>query len=69
MTEASFLGGDHVDGVNEGTDLLPALADGEPAGAGFSIPLGEGTYTYLIQQTGPQVSGYALVFALRVAGH
>jgi hypothetical protein len=68
-TEASFLGGDHVDGIAEGTDLLPALADGEPAGTGFSIPLGEGTYTYVIQQTGPQLIGYALVFSLRLVGH
>jgi hypothetical protein len=56
----SFLGGDHVDGVAEGTDLLPALADAMPAGTGFTVPLGPGTYSYLIQQTGPQLTGYKL---------
>ena len=61
---ASFLGGDHVDGVAEGTDLLPALADGMPAGTGFTAPLGPGTYSYVFQQTGPQTSGYTLEFVV-----
>jgi hypothetical protein len=69
MTEASFLGGDHVDGVAEGTDLLPALADGEPAGTGFAVPLGPGTYSYVIQQTGPQLTRYELSFKVKLAGH
>jgi hypothetical protein len=60
----SFLGGDHVDGAAEGTDLLPALADGVPAGTGFTVPLGPGTYSYVIQQTGPQVSAYTLEFVV-----
>ncbi len=66
-TAASFLGGDHVDGSAEGTDLLLALADGAPAGSGFTVPLGPGTYSYVIQQTGPQVSAYTLTFAIRRA--
>jgi hypothetical protein len=64
-TEGSFLGGDHVDGAAEGSDLLPALADGEPAGTGFTVPLGAGTYSYVIQQTGPPLSGYKLQFVVR----
>ena len=60
MTAGLFLGGDHVTTAAEGTDLLPALADGMPAGTGFTPPLGPGVYSYLIQQTGPQLSGYRI---------
>jgi hypothetical protein len=68
-TAGSFLGGDHVDGIAEGTDLLPALADAMPAGTGFTIPLGPGTYSYVIQQTGPQTSGYSLTFEVSGPHH
>jgi hypothetical protein len=68
-SEASFLGGDHVDAIAEGTDLLPALADGVPAGSGFTLPLGSGTYSYVIQQTGSQTSGYTVSFTVGIAGH
>jgi hypothetical protein len=61
-TAGNFLGGDHLDGTDEGSDLLPRLADGVPAGTGFTVPLRAGTYSYLIQQTGPQTSGYSLQF-------
>jgi hypothetical protein len=67
-TAGNFLGGDHVDGTAEGTDLLPALADGTPAGTGFTVPLGPGTYSYVIQQTGPQVTGYTLEFVISGRG-
>jgi len=59
---AFFLGGDHVDQLAVGTDMLPALAAGNLAGVGFSNPLGQGTYTYLVQQTGPQVCSYEFSF-------
>jgi hypothetical protein len=65
---ASFLGGDHVDPVADGTDLLPALADGMPAGTGFTLPLGPGTYSYVIQQTGPHISAYGLEFEIGISG-
>jgi hypothetical protein len=67
-TAGSFLGGDHLDAAPPGTDLLPALADGMPAGTGFTAPLGPGTYSYLIQQTGPQISGYSLKFVVSIHG-
>jgi hypothetical protein len=67
-TGGNFLGGDHVDAAPAGTDLLPALADAMPNGTGFTVPLGPGTYSYVIQQTGPQVSGYSLQFVLGIQG-
>jgi len=63
-TSGSFLGGQHVDPVPAGTDLLPGLALTPVAGTGFAIPLGPGTYSYLIQQTGPQFTPYDLEFVI-----
>lgn len=57
-----FLGGDHIDQLAPGTDLLAILATAPLAGTGFTAPLGPGTYTYHLQQTGQQVVGYELVF-------
>lgn len=48
--EDFYLGGDHAVSVLPTDDLLLDLADGTPAGTGFSTPLGPGTYTYLMQQ-------------------
>ncbi len=62
--EATLLGGAHLDPAPAGTDLLPVLATGAQAGSGFQRPLGHGTYTYLIQQTGPQISEYELEFVV-----
>lgn len=75
-TAGSFLGGAHLDPVPSGTDLLPTLAAAAIAGTGFSVPLGPGTYSYVIQQTGPPLTAYTLDFlvtpepstALLVAG-
>jgi hypothetical protein len=61
-TAAGFLGGDHLDPAPAGTDLLPALAGAPLAGVGFALPLGPGTYTYLLQQTGPELTRYRLDF-------
>lgn len=59
------LGGNHHDPIGLGADLLPAIAGGGISGGdGFTIPLGAGTYTFLVQQTGPQVSGYSLDFVV-----
>ncbi|MEO0971994.1 MAG: VPLPA-CTERM sorting domain-containing protein [Pseudomonadota bacterium] len=57
-----FLGGAHLDPLPEGTDMLSILAAAPQAGQGFDGPLGPGTYSYVIQQTGPQVSGYTIDF-------
>ena len=60
-TAGLFLGASHVNPpVN--VDLLPVLAAAPAAGTGFTAPLGAGTYSYLIQQTGPQRDGYSLEF-------
>lgn len=64
-TIASFLGSNHVDGSMAGTDMLPTMAAAPFGEIGFSIPLGAGTYTYLVQQTGPQVDAYTLDLVVR----
>jgi hypothetical protein len=38
------------------------LASAPLGGTGFEVPLGAGTYTYLVQQTGPQQTGYSIEF-------
>lgn len=60
-----FLGGDHLNTLPSGTDTLPLLAAAPLAGTGFDVPLPAGSYTYVIQQTGPQNTGYALDFVIR----
>jgi PEP-CTERM motif len=60
-TADQFLGGDHLN-PPVGVDLLPTLAAAPLAGTGFTVPLGPGTYSYLVQQTGPQLTGYSLEF-------
>jgi hypothetical protein len=61
QTAGNFLGGDHLN-PPVGVDLLPALATGSVAGTGFTIPLEAGTYSYLVQQTGPELTGYSIEF-------
>jgi len=65
-TQDNFLGGNHVNAFEVGTDLLPGLAP-PPAGtgligSGFDVPLGAGTYSYLFQQTAPDLTNYSLDF-------
>ena len=60
----SFLGGDHLDATSIGTNLLLDLESGGLAGTGFTIPLGPGTYSYLVQQTGPEHTAYTLDFVV-----
>jgi hypothetical protein len=62
-TAGNFLGGDHLT-PTIGADRLPGLAAalGGQAGTGFTVPLQAGTYSYLVQQTGPQLTGYSLEF-------
>jgi hypothetical protein len=63
----SFLAGDHLNSEVPGTDLLPDLAGAAQAGTGFTVPLGPGTYSYLVQQTGAEESGYSLDFVIASA--
>ena len=59
-----FLGGDHMDQLESGTDLLAILAGAPLAGTGFATPLGAGTYSYHVQQTGPNGNNYILEFVV-----
>lgn len=60
---SQYLGSAHLSFVGAEVNLLEDL--GTPlAGSGFEGPLGPGTYSYIIQQTGPVVSSYSLDFAV-----
>jgi hypothetical protein len=59
-----FLGSAHLDPEPPGTDILPNLAAAQTGGQGFDVPLGPGTYTYHVQQTGTQRTGYTLEFVI-----
>lgn len=61
--EDFYLGGEHLFPVPAGENMLPNLADGDPAGTGFTIPLGPGTHTYLVQQISGAVA-YDLQFVV-----
>ena len=64
---ADFLGGAHV-----GADQLPGvggslaadLAGAENIGTTFDFPLTAGDYSFVIQQTGPENTGYTLDFVV-----
>ncbi|MEO1575708.1 MAG: VPLPA-CTERM sorting domain-containing protein [Pseudomonadota bacterium] len=58
----AFLGGAHLDPFPAGTDLLARLTTDSLTGTGVTAPLGAGTYTFLVQQTGPQLTEYSLDF-------
>lgn len=59
-----FLGGAHLDPFPAGTDLLQRLVTDSLTGTGVTAPLGAGTYTFLVQQTGPQLTGYEMDFVV-----
>jgi len=55
-----YMGVDHVSDWQVGSDILNALTFAA-AGTGFSVPVGAGSYTYLIQQTGANdPTGYTI---------
>ena len=59
-TVSNFLGTNHVVPAQVGTDILLALAGAPFGGTGFTPPLGPGDYTFLIQQTGNELTAYSL---------
>jgi len=62
-TAGEFLGGSHLDrGLipDENFNVLERLAGAPQGGTGFIAPLGPGTYTINVQQTGPELTAYAL---------
>lgn len=64
-TAGSFLGLEFVLAGFAGTDMLPLLAVGSYGSTGFTIPLGPGTYSYVIQEvTGGQSASYQLSFVV-----
>jgi MYXO-CTERM domain-containing protein len=52
-----------------GQDLLPIMANplADPGAQGFTPPLGAGTYTFLIQQTGSALTSYQFDFGVTQA--
>jgi hypothetical protein len=70
-TSGSFLGGSHLDrGVfpSNTTNVLDRLALAPQGGVGFTTPLGPGTYTFNVQQTGPKLTAYSLGFEVAPGG-
>ncbi len=63
-TANSFLAGDHLDPLPPGSDLLDELVNSPTNGTGLTVPVGPGTYSFLVQQTGPELTGYTLDFVL-----
>ena len=63
-TANNFLGGNHMFNELPGTDLLPFLAAALTNGSGFTIPLGPGNYSYVMQQSGNQNTSYTLEFEI-----
>ncbi|MEM8954830.1 MAG: PEP-CTERM sorting domain-containing protein [Verrucomicrobiota bacterium] len=62
-TSSDFLGGSHLDtGIfpSPATNVLTTLANAPQGGVGFTAPLGPGTYTVNVQQTGQELSNYQL---------
>lgn len=64
-TSSDFLGGSHLDRLIFPTatdNVLTTLSGAPQGGTGFAAPLGPGSYTINVQQTGPQTTGYTLDF-------
>ncbi|MFT7464825.1 MAG: hypothetical protein ACI9EF_003185, partial [Pseudohongiellaceae bacterium] len=63
-TASNFLGGNHLYTEDSGYDMLVDLSLALTNGSGFSIPLGPGDYSYIIQQTGDPETFYTIEFEL-----
>ncbi|MDJ0850852.1 MAG: PEP-CTERM sorting domain-containing protein [Myxococcota bacterium] len=63
-TANDFLAGDHLDPAPAGTDLFDGLVNTPTNGTGLTVPVGPGTYSFVVQQTGPQLTGYTFDFVL-----
>ncbi len=61
---AQFLGSQHLGSTT--ANLLDGLGGNPVVGMGFEGPIGPGTYSYIIQQTGATTTSYTLDF--RVTG-
>ena len=62
---STFLGGSHLNRVrfsNATVNMLDRMSSQVQGGSGFSYPMGSGTYTFNVQQTGFQESVYEIQF-------
>jgi len=60
----SFLGSNHLVAQTPGTDMLPTLGTAPTGGIGFTPPLSAGDYTYHVQQTGTEWTGYEIALVV-----
>ena len=63
VSGTALLGGHHLDREifpSAATNVLTILSKAPLTGSGFKVPLGPGSYTINVQQTGPQLTAYAL---------
>lgn len=58
-----LLGWTHYGTDQEGTDILPAIGEGDGA-QGFVPPLGPGTYSFWVQETGTCKCQYRFTFVV-----
>lgn len=58
-----LLGWTHYGTDQEGTDILPAIGEGDGA-QGFVPPLGPGTYSFWVQETGACKCQYRFTFVV-----
>ena len=64
-TSGDFLGGSHLNRIrfaNDTVNMLDRLSGAPQGGSGFSFPLGPGSYTFNVQQTGVQENVYEIQF-------
>jgi hypothetical protein len=66
-TAAQNPDGNPISSSTVGVNLLPLMADSSfaPGTTGFTPPLGAGTYTFLIQQGDPSITGYRFNMTVR----
>jgi len=59
-TVGSFLGANHLTSGQIGENILTGLGNAGLGAAGFTGALGPGTYSFLVQQTSSQLTGYSV---------